>query len=72
MKFENEKLILTEEELNYVKRASILQAGPANAGLFLRSYVKNNKLVEDLDNIPDVKFYTECIIAYRKKNFEVR
>ena len=40
MKLDEGKLILTEEELNYVKRASIMQAGPTNAGLFLRSFVK--------------------------------
>ena len=68
---ENKKLTLTEEELVYVKRANI-QASPTNAGLFLRSYVKNNKLVEDLEHLPDVYFFIECIQAYRRKNFEVK
>ena len=68
---ENKKLTLTEEELVYVKRAN-LQASPTNAGLFLRSYVKNNKLVEDLEHLPDVYFFIECIQAYRRKNFEVK
>ena len=68
---ENKKLTLTEEELVYVKRANI-QASPTNAGLFLRSYVKNNKLVEDLEHLPDVYFFIECIQAYRRRNFEVK
>jgi hypothetical protein len=67
---ENKKLTLTEEELVYVKRANC-QAGPANAGLFLRSYVKNKNLVEDVEHMPDVHFYIECILAYRRKNYEV-
>ena len=71
MKLKDGKLFLTEEELVYVKRASTIQAGPANAGLFLRSYVKNKNLVEDVENIPDVNFYIECIQAYRRKNYEV-
>ena len=71
MRIEDGKLFLTEQELSYVKKASVLQAGPGNAGLFLRSYVKNNNLVEDVEHLPDVKFYIECIVAYRKKNFEV-
>ena len=68
---ENKKLTLTEEELVYVKRANI-QASPTNAGLFLRSYVKNNNLVEDIEHLPDLKFYIECILAYRRKNYEVK
>jgi len=71
MKLEEGKLILTEEELVYVKRANC-QASPTNAGLFLRSYVKNNKLVEDAEHLPDLKFFIECIQAYRRKNFEVK
>ena len=71
MRLEEGKLFLTEEELTYVKRASVLQAGPTNAGLFLRSYVKNNNLVEDVEHLPDVHFYIECILAYRHKNYEV-
>lgn len=67
---ENKKLTLTEEELVYVKRAN-MQASPSNAGLFLRSYLKNNNLVEDINNIPDVWFFVECIQAYRRKNYEV-
>lgn len=68
---ENKKLTLTEEELVYVKRAN-MQASPANAGLFLRSYMKNNHLVEDVEHMPDVYFFIECIQAYRRKNFEVK
>ncbi len=68
---ENKKLTLTEEELVFVKRANC-QASPSNAGLFLRSYVKNNNLVEDVEHMPDVHFYIECIQAYRRKNFEVK
>ena len=70
MKLTDGKLFLTEEELVYVKRANC-QAGPGNAGLFLRSYVKNKNLVEDVENIPDVNFYIECIKAYRRKDYEV-
>ena len=71
MRLEEGKLFLTEEELAYVRKASVLQAGPTNAGLFLRSYVKNNHLVEDVERLPDVHFYVECIVAYRQKNYEV-
>ena len=71
MTLEEGKLILTEEELVYVKRAN-MQAGPGNAGLFLRSYIKNKNLVEDVEHMPDVNFYIECIKAYRRKNFEVK
>ena len=71
MRLEEDKLILTEEELVYVKRANC-QAAPVNAGLFLRSYIKNNNLVEDINSMPDVQFYIECINAYRRKQFEVR
>lgn len=68
---ENKKLILTEEELVYVKRANI-QASPTNAGLFLRTYAKNHNLVEDVETEKDLNFYIECIQAYRRKNFEVK
>jgi len=68
---ENKKLILTEEELVYVKRANI-QASPTNAGLFLRSYAKNHNLVENLETENDLNFFIECIQAYRRKNFEVK
>ncbi len=68
---ENKKLILTKEELVYVKRANI-QASPTNAGLFLRSYAKNHNLVENLETENDLNFFIECIQAYRRKNFEVK
>ncbi len=71
MKLEEGKLVLTEEELVYVKRANC-QAAPATAALFLRSSLKNNNLVEDIEHLPDIHFFIECIQAYRKKNFEVK
>lgn len=71
MKLEEGKLILTEEELTELKKANMM-ASPSVAGLYLRSYVKNKNLVEDVDNQPDVHFYTECVLAYRKKNYEVK
>ena len=70
MKFENGKLILTEAELAEVKKANTA-ATPAIAGFYLRSFIKNKNLAEDLDKQPDASFYVECIQAYRKKNYEV-
>jgi hypothetical protein len=71
MRIENEVLVLTEAELVYVKRAN-MQASPTNAGMFLRSYVKNNSLVEDVEHMPDLNFYIEAIKAYRQKRFNVQ
>lgn len=70
MKLDEGKLLLTEEELNLVKRANMM-ASPSIAGLYLRSYIRNRGLVESVEELPDVTFYTECIQAYRKKNYEV-
>lgn len=70
MRLEEGKLILSEAELAEVKKANMM-ASPSIAGLYLRSFLRNKNLVEDLETQPDVKFYTECIQAYRKKNFEV-
>ena len=64
------KLFLTEAELVELKKANCM-ASPSIAGLYLRSYVKNKNLVEDVENQPDVKFYTECVLAFRQKNYEV-
>ena len=70
MKLDNGKLILTETELAEVKKAN-MTATPSIAGFYLRSFIKNKNLVEDLDKQPDVSFYTECIQVYRKKNYEI-
>ena len=70
MKLDEGKLTLTEEELKLVKQASML-ANPLYAGTYLYNSVKQKKLEEDADQ-HDVKYYTECIEAYRKKNYEVR
>lgn len=70
MKFEDGKLILTETELAEVKKAN-MAATPSIAGFYLRSFIKNKNLVEDLEKQPDVSFYVECIQAYRKKNYEI-
>ena len=70
MKLDNGKLILTETELTEVKKANMM-ASPSIAGLYLRSFIKNKNLGEDLEKQPDVSFYTECIQAYRKKNYEI-
>ena len=67
---ENKKLTLTEEELKYVKKANVM-ASPGIAGMYLRSYIKNNKLAENIESLPDQTFYTDCILAYRKNNFEI-
>ena len=67
---ENKKLTLTEEELKYVKRANMM-ASPSIAGMYLRSYIKNNKLAENIESLPNQAFYTDCILAYRKNNFEI-
>jgi hypothetical protein len=71
MRLEEDKLILSEAELAEVKKANMM-ASPSIAGLYLRSFLRNKNLVEDLETQPDVKFYTECVQAYRKKNFEVK
>ena len=70
MKLDDGKLIWTEAELTEVKKANMM-ASPSIAGLYLRSFIKNKNLVEDLEKQPDVSFYTECIQAYRKKNYEI-
>lgn len=70
MKLEEGKLILSEAELAEVKKANMM-ASPSIAGLYLRSFIRNKNLVEDLETQPDVNFYTECVQAYRKKNFEI-
>ena len=70
MKLEDGKLILTEAELAEVKKANTA-ATPSIAGFYLRSFIKNKNLAEDLDKQPDAGFYIECIQAYRKKNYEV-
>ena len=70
MKLDDGKLILTEAELAEVKKANMI-ASQSIAGFYLHSYVKNKNLGEDLEKQPDVSFYTECIQAYRKKNYEV-
>lgn len=67
---ENKKLTLTEEELKYVKKANMM-ASPSIAGMYLRSYIKNNKLAENIESLPNQTFYTDCILAYRKNNFEI-
>lgn len=70
MKLDEGKLILAETELAEVKRANMM-ASPSIAGLYLRSFLRNKNLAENLETQPDVNFYTECIQAYRKKNYEV-
>ena len=71
MRLEESKLILTEAELVELKKANNM-ASPSIAGLYLRSYLKNKNLVEDIEHQPDVKFYTDCILAYRRKDFDVK
>ena len=72
MKLDDGKLTLTEEELVFVKRAN-MNSSPTVAAMFLLNMLKNNNLEEDLDHKDhDVKYYTECIVAYRKKNFEIK
>jgi hypothetical protein len=69
---ENKNLTLTEEELACVKKANC-QASPANAALFLLNYLKNGNLEEDLEHKEhNVRFYVECIQAYRRKNYTVK
>lgn len=70
MKFEDGKLILTEAELAEVKKANVA-ATPSIAGIYLRSFIKNKNLAEDLEKQSDLGFYVECIQAYRKKNYEI-
>jgi len=70
MKLVDGKLIVTEEELKYVKQAN-MNSSPSIAGLFLQSSNKRNHLLEEVEEPKDVKYFIECIIAYRKKNYEV-
>lgn len=70
MKLEEGKLVLTEEELDLVKKANMM-ASPSIAGIYLRTYVKNRNLTEGTEEVPDAKFYIECIQAYRNKNYEI-
>ena len=71
MELNEGKLILTEAELTELKKANCM-ASPSIAGLYLRSFLKNHELVEDVEHQPDVKFYAECVLAYRNKNYEVK
>ena len=68
---ENKNLTLTEAELACVKKAN-LQASPSNAALFLANYLKGGGLREGAEADHDAKFYTECILAYRRKDYEVK
>lgn len=70
MRLEEGKLFLTEAELTELKKANCM-ASPSIAGLYLRSFLKNHELVEDVERQPDVKFYTECVLAYRRKDYTV-
>jgi len=73
MRLEEGKLILTEAELACVKRAN-LNASPTVAGMFLLNYLKSGGLAEDLEHEEhdvSVRFYAECIQAYRRKSYEV-
>ena len=70
MELNEGKLILTEAELAEVKKANVM-ATPSIAGFYLRSFIRNKNLVEDLGKQPEVGFYTQCIQAYRKKNYEI-
>lgn len=70
MKLEDGKLTLTEEELGLVKRASML-ASPDYAGAFLRNALKNASLEEGVDGTHDARYYAECVVAYRKRNYEI-
>lgn len=70
MELDEGKLILTETELAEVKKANVM-ATPSIAGFYLRSFIRNKNLAEDLGKQPEVGFYTQCIQAYRKKNYEI-
>ena len=70
MKFRDNKLILTEQELNYVKQANILSS-PYLAGSRLQYLLKNNNLTKDINDTTDLKFFIECIQSYRSKQYEV-
>ena len=70
MKLEEGKLTLNEDELKLVKKASMF-ASPDYAGAFLRNALKNASLEEDVDNAHDARYYAECVVAYRKRNYEI-
>ena len=71
MKLDDGKLILTEAEFAEVKKANMMAATPSIAGFYLRSFINNKNLAEDLEGQHGISFYTECIQAYRKKNYEI-
>ena len=70
MKLDEGKLILTETELDELKKANVM-ASPSIAGIYLRNFIRNKNLVEDLEKQPEASFYASCIQAYRNKNYEV-
>lgn len=70
MKLEEGKLFLNEEEARLVKKASML-ASPDYAGVFLKNSMKGKSLEEGADADHDVRYYVECVKAFRKHEYEI-
>ena len=70
MKLIEDKLIVTEEELKLVKQANMMSS-PSIAGVFLQNSFKHKNLTENLEQ-NDLNFFIKCIIAFRKKEYEVK
>ena len=68
MKISENKLYLSEADLEMIKRANT-NSSPSVAAMFLKSLTKS--LVEDTEEEKSLEFYIEAINLYRKKQFEV-
>lgn len=68
MKISENKLYLSEADLEMIKRANT-NISPSVAAMFLKSL--NKSLVEDTEEEKSLEFYIEAINLYRKKQFEV-
>lgn len=68
MKISENKLYLSEADLEMIKRANT-NSSPSVAAMFLKSLTKS--LVEDTEEEKSLEFYIEAISLYRKKQFEV-
>lgn len=68
MKITENKLYLSEADLEMIKRANT-NTSPSVAAMFLKSLSKS--LVENTEEEKTIDFYIEVINLYRKKQFEV-
>ena len=68
MKITENKLYLSEADLEMIKRANT-NTSPSVAAMFLKSL--NKSLVENTEEEKTIDFYIEAINLYRKKQFEI-